>query len=102
MEFSKEYIEKQNRILNELHSHNLADRMKTMPISDNTRAALYFKGKVQDTIDTLFSLHELMYSITDDDTSEEFVKAGRALHEIADKYIIDCINENIGIKQNEI
>lgn len=99
---SKEYREKQTQIFNELHSHNLADRMKTMPISENTRAALYFKGKVQDTIDTLFSLHELLYTTTENDTTAEFIQAGKALNDIADRYIIDCINDNIGVNKNEI
>lgn len=94
--------EERAQMLKELHSHNLADRITNMPISENTRAALYFKGKVQDVIDTLFSLHYLIYREPDDKTTEMFCKAGEMLNELADKYIIESISDNIGTRMTEI
>lgn len=90
--------EKRENILKELYGHNLAERMTNMPISENTRAALYFKGKVQDVLDTLFSLHRLIYSEADDETAREFCNACERLNEIADEYITNSINENIGFR----
>ena len=94
--------EKRKNILKELYSHNLAERITNMPISENTRAALYFKGKVQDVLDTLFSLHYLIYREPDDKTTEMFCKAGEMLNELADKYIIESISDNIGTRMTEI
>lgn len=88
--------EKRVNILKELYGHNLAERITNMPISENTRAALYFKGKVQDVLETLFSLHRLMYTETDDETAKGFCEACRKLDEIADEYITNSINDNIG------
>ena len=65
------YEEKKKNTLKELYGHNLAERIINMPISENTRAALYFKGKVQDVLDTLFSLHRLIYTEADDETARE-------------------------------
>lgn len=96
MEFSKEYIEKKQQVLNELYGWNDAERAKNAPISESTRATLYFKGMVQDVISTLYSIHELFYGEVDNDTSEEFHKATLKLNELADKYIIETINENMG------
>ena len=90
--------EKRKNILKELYGHNLAERMTNMPISENTRAALYFKGKVQDVLDTLFSLHRLIYSEADDETARKFCNACERLNEIADEYITNSINENIGFR----
>lgn len=92
------YEETQNIILKELYSHNLADRITKMTISEQTRAALYFKGKVQDVLQTLFSLHYLIYGEADDETAGEFCEACRKLNEIADNYITCSINENIWVK----
>ena len=88
--------EKRKNILKDLYGHNLAERMTKLPISENTRAALYFKGKVQDVLDTLFSLHRLIYSEADDETAREFCDACERLNEIADEYITNSINDNIG------
>lgn len=87
--------EKQKNILKELYGHNLAERITNMPISEKTRAALYFKGKVQDVLETLFSLHRLMHEDVDDKTADKFCEACRNLDEIADKYITDSINDNL-------
>ena len=95
MTYSKERQEERSEILQELYNHNLAEQMTKMPISENTRAALYFKGKVQDVSNTLFSLHKLMFTYTDDETSDKFCQACRELNEIADEYIAISINENI-------
>ena len=96
MEHSKKYIEEQNRILKELYSWNDAERAINAPISDNTRATLYFKGRVQDVVSTLYSIHELFYGGVDNDTCEEFYNATSKLNELADKYIIESISESMG------
>lgn len=90
--------EKRENILKELYGHNLAERITNMPISENTRAALYFKGKVQDVLDTLFSLHRLVYGEPDNEATFEFCDACKKLNEIADEYITNSINENIGFR----
>lgn len=90
-------VEKEN-VLKDLYGHNLAERMTKLPISENTRAALYFKGKVQDVLETLFSLHRLIYTEADDETAREFCDACERLNEIADEYITNSINENIGFR----
>lgn len=90
--------EKRKNILKELYGHNLAEQMTKLPISENTRAALYFKGKVQDVLDTLFSLHRLIYEEADNETAKEFCDACERLNEIADEYITNSINENIGFR----
>lgn len=92
------YEEKKKNTLKELYGHNLAERIINMPISENTRAALYFKGKVQDVLETLFSLHRLMYKDVDDKTTDRFCEAYKNLNEIADEYITNSINENIGFR----
>ena len=92
------YEETQKNILEELYSHNLADRITKMPISEHTRAALYFKGKVRDVLDILFSLHNLLYGEVCEEKASEFCEACRNLNEIADKYIIESIDENIGFR----
>lgn len=105
METNREttYEETQKNILKELYSHNLADRITKMPISEHTRAALYFKGKVQDVLETLFSLHTLLYGEVDEETASEFCNACKNLNEIADWYITDSINGKIGFRnQTEI
>lgn len=90
--------EKRKNMLKELYGHNLAERIINMPISENTRAALYFKGKVQDVLETLFSLHRLIYTEADDETAREFCDACERLNEIANEYITNSINENIGFR----
>lgn len=78
-----------------MYGHNLAEQITNMPISEKTRAALYFKGKVQDVLETLFSLHRLMYKDVDDKTTDRFCEAYKNLNEIADEYITNSINDNI-------
>lgn len=95
MTYSEEYQEKRNEVLKELYNHNLAEQMTKMTISENTRAALYFKGKVQDVLDTIFSLHKLIFSDADDKTASKFCEACEKLNEIADEYITFSINENL-------
>lgn len=90
--------EKRKNILKELYGHNFAERIINMPISENTRAALYFKGKVQDVLETLFSLHRLVYGEPNDEETFEFCDACKKLNEIADEYITNSINENIGFR----
>lgn len=92
------YEEEKKNTLKELYSYNLAERITNMPISENTRAALYFKGKVRDVLDTLFSLHRLIYTETDNEKENEFCDTCERLNEIADEYIINSINENIGFR----
>lgn len=95
MEFSKEHIEKTKRVISELYGWNNAEQAKYAPISESTRATLYFKGMVQDVISTLYSIHELFYGEVDDDTSKEFYEATSKLNGLADKYIIETINANM-------
>lgn len=62
---------KKQELLKELRSWNLADRITEMPIGENTKAALYFLGKVQDLSQTLYTLHALFYGDADDETSDK-------------------------------
>lgn len=88
-------INKREEILRDLYSRNLSEQMKTIQIGENTRAALYFKGKVQDVIDVLFSLHELIYGDIGDEKYNELSEAVNALDRLADSYLINSINDSI-------
>lgn len=98
---STEYIEEQNRILEELYGQNCAERTKTIPIGQNTHAALYVKGLVQDLQGALFSLHELVYGVIDDEVGSKFSEVIRPLEDIVNRYIIDGISENMAFRDFE-
>lgn len=85
-------------VLNDLYGTALADRAKTATISENTRAALYVKGKVKDMVDVLYKLHELLYGFVDDDSLNEFCEATEKIDELAYRYIMASINDNIGFR----
>ena len=93
--FSKEYLDKQSRIINELHSINNAELTKTLPLGESTRAAIYFRAKVEDTLSALYTIHELLYGEVDVKTGDKFVDAAQPLIDYADKYIIESISDNI-------
>lgn len=93
--FPKEYLEKQSRIISELHNINNAEFTKTLPLGENTRAAIYFKAKVNDVLSALYTIHELLYGEVDIKTGCEFVDAAQPLMDYADKYIIESISDNI-------
>ena len=63
MEFSKEYTEKRNEILNDFYGLNCAEKIIQLPLSKMTKAALHLRGKVKDTLDAFFLFHELMFGV---------------------------------------
>ena len=95
---AKEYEEGRNEILKELYGWNLAERIATMPISKETQAAFYFKAKVRDVTDTLYSLHDLIYGTIDNKKRSELYNAVEKLDKLADEYIVCSINENLGFR----
>lgn len=93
--FSKEYLEHQSRIISDLYSLNTPELTKSLPLGKNTRAAIYFKAMVEDTLQALYSIHELFYGEVDDKLGSEFIDAVQPLIDYADRYIINSISDNI-------
>lgn len=89
------YEEKKQENLKELYSLNYAERTKTIPIGENTHAALYVKGLIQDLESAMFSLHELLYAEADNDQGRRITDAIRPVREIVDGYLVDSISENM-------
>lgn len=87
--------EKRDNILKELYGWNYAERTKTIPIGENTHAALYVKGLIQDLESAMFSLHELLYAEADNDQGRRITDAIRPVREIVDGYLVDSISENM-------
>lgn len=87
--------EKRDNILKELYGWNYAERTKTIPIGENTHAALYVKGLIQDLESAMFSLHELLYAEADNDQGRRITNAIRPVREIVDGYLVDSISENM-------
>lgn len=87
--------EKRDNILKELYGCNYAERTKTIPIGENTHAALYVKGLIQDLESAMFSLHELLYAEADNDQGRRITDAIRPVREIVDGYLVDSISENM-------
>lgn len=97
METSKEDIEKRHEnVMKELYSWDAAERARNATISEETRATLYLKGKIQDIVSALYSVHEMFYTEVDAKTSNEFYEATSKLNELADKYIIISITDQMG------
>lgn len=101
MVHTKEYLEKQNEILKDLYGRNCAERTKAISIGQNTHAALYVKGLLQDLQGALFSLHELIYGVVDDEVGGKFSDVTRPIEEIIDKYMLDSISENMSFRDFE-
>lgn len=95
---AKEYLEEQDRISKELYSRNCAERTKTIPIGNNTHAALYVKGLLQDLHSALFLLHELIYGEVDDKTGDRFSDVTTPIEEIVNQYLLDSISENMSFR----
>ena len=89
------YEEKKQENLKELYGWNYAERTKTIPIGENTHAALYVKGLIQDLESAMFSLHELLYAEADNDQGRRITDAIRPVREIVDGYLVDSISENM-------
>lgn len=101
MVHTKEYIKKQDEILKELYGRNCAERAKTTPIGQNTHAALYVKGLLQDLQGALFSLHELIYGVVDDKVGDKLSDVTKPIEEIVDQYLLDSISENMSFRDFE-
>lgn len=89
---------KRDNILKELYGLDYAERTKTIPIGENTHAALYVKGLIQDLESAMFSLHELLYREADDDQGRRITDAIRPVSEIVDRYLVDSISENMSFR----
>ena len=92
-----DYEKNREKMLAELYSWNMAARVRTAPISQNTRAALYVKGLVNDILQSLYILHALFVG-EHDDVGDEFVNAVEPIEKIVDRYIIESINENMSFR----
>lgn len=90
--------EEKKSVLKELYGWDYAERTKTIPISTNTRAALYVKGLVRDLESALFSLHGLLYANMPDEQGARIVNAIRPINAIADRYLLDSISENMSFR----
>ena len=101
MVHTKEYPKKQDEILKELYGRNCAERTKTTPIGQNTHAALYVKGLLQDLQGALFSLHELMYGVVEDKVGDKLSDVTKPIEEIVDQYLLDSISENMSFRDFE-
>jgi hypothetical protein len=101
MVHTKEYLKKQDEILKELYGRNCAERTKTTPIGQNTHAALYVKGLLQDLQGALFSLHELMYGVVEDKVGDKLSDVTKPIEEIVDQYLLDSISENMSFRDFE-
>lgn len=84
-------------VLEKIYGSGVAGSIQNATISENTRAALYVKGKVCDIYEMLCDLHELIYGVVDDDILTEFTEATGKLDDLADRYIMASINDNIGV-----
>ena len=101
MVHTKEYLKKQDEILKELYGRNCAERTKTTPIGQNTHAALYVKGLLQDLQGALFSLHELIYGVVDDKTGDRFSDVTTPIEEIINQCLLDSISEDMSFRDFE-
>ncbi len=90
--------EKRDNILKELYGLNYAERTKTIPIGENTHAALYVKGLIQDLESAMFSLHELLYGEADDEQGRRITDVIRPVSEIVNGYLVDSISENMSFR----
>lgn len=79
-----------------------AEKYKTLPLSENTRAAIYVRAKVSDAVNLLFEIHQLLFPNLDDDSGQRFVNAAREMKNIANEYIMASIEENLGLNADEI
>ena len=87
---------KEKEVFERLVSCNNAGRYQGARISEQTRAALYAVGMAQDALDCLINLHELIYGKIDDEANDALCKAAEPLQEMADKYLLLSIKENLG------
>lgn len=101
MVHTKEYLKKRDEILKGLYGQNCAERTKTTPIGQNTHAALYVKGLLQDLQGALFSLHELMYGVVEDKVGDKLSDVTKPIEEIVDQYLLDSISENMSFRDFE-
>ena len=81
---------------------NESEKYKTLPLSENTRAAIYVRAKVSDAVNLLFEIHQLLFPNLDDDSGQRFVNAAREMENIANEYIVESIEENLGLNADEI
>lgn len=87
---------KEREAFERLVSCNNAERYQGAKISEQTRAALFAVGRVQDALDCLINLHELMYCEIGDEANDAICEAAAPLQEMADKYLLLSIKENLG------
>lgn len=92
------YEEKKQEYLKELYGNDYAERTKTIPIGENTHAALYVKGLIQDLESAMFSLHDLLYGEADDEQGRRITDAIRPVSEIVNGYLVDSISENMSFR----
>lgn len=72
-----------------------AEKYKTLPLGENTRAAIYVRAKVSEVLECLFDLNDLLYTITNDETGQRFADAASELEKIANEYIIASIDDSL-------
>ncbi len=85
-------------ILKELYGCNYAERFRDAGISEQTRAALYFKGKVQEVCCNLFSIYRLLYGCPTMEREDELAAMCRDLEDFADICLIDSMNHETSDK----
>lgn len=98
-----EYKKEHEKALRRLYkTGEKAEKYKTLPLSENTRAAIYVRAKVSDAVNLLFEIHQLLFPNLDDDSGQRFVNAAREMENIANEYIVESIEENLGLNADEI
>ena len=98
-----EYKKEHEKALRRLYKvGNESEKYKTLPLSENTRAAIYVRAKVSDAVNLLFEIHQLLFPNLDDDSGQRFVNAAREMKNIANEYILESIEENLGLNADEI
>lgn len=98
-----EYKKRHEKALRRLYKvGNESEKYKTLPLSENTRAAIYVRAKVSEAVNLLFEIHQLLFPNSDDDSGQRFVNAAREMENIANEYIMASIEDNLGLNADEI
>ena len=98
-----EYKKEHEKALRRLYKvGNESEKYKTLPLSENTRAAIYVRAKVSDAVNLLFEIHQLLFPNLDEDSGQRSVNAAREMENIANEYIMASIEENLGLNADEI
>lgn len=86
---------KESELLKQVYGQNLAERIADMPMTDKTKAALYYLGKVQDTKSVLFALHKLVRQDLPLDVRQAYVKFFEPIESLGYDLLREGVEQNI-------